>query len=205
VFVAWSAQNIDRTVTLYRACLKTDRTLVVDLYTAEVLEMLGEFGRLPQPDWAGVKIVVTSAMARMYRRKGDEAFVERMVPFGMSAKKLSATPEKWVVMVRPSLMRDYAKSGVEPNVADAWSWSMWRGYLKNDDGRLVQKWFDDGGSRAAHIHTSGHASPDDLREFASRINPKLLIPVHGIAWDHEQAGFSNILRLVDGEPVNLQQ
>jgi len=31
-------------------------------------------------------------MARMYRRKGNEAFVERMVPFGISAKKLSATP-----------------------------------------------------------------------------------------------------------------
>jgi ribonuclease J len=40
VFVAWSAQNVDRTVTLYRACLKTGRTLVVDLYAAEVLEML---------------------------------------------------------------------------------------------------------------------------------------------------------------------
>ena len=71
VFVSWSAQNIDSTVTLYRACLKTGRTLVVDLYTAEVLETLGEFGKLPRPDWAGIKIVVTSAMARMYRRKGN--------------------------------------------------------------------------------------------------------------------------------------
>jgi hypothetical protein len=44
VFVSWLAQNVDRTVTLYRACLKAGRTLVVDLYTAEVLEMLGEFG-----------------------------------------------------------------------------------------------------------------------------------------------------------------
>jgi ribonuclease J len=57
--------------------------------------MLGEFGKLPRPDWAGIKVVVTSAMARMYRRKGNEAFVERMVPFGISAKKLSATHEKW--------------------------------------------------------------------------------------------------------------
>jgi ribonuclease J len=121
VFVSWSAQNIDRTVTLYRACLKAGRTLVVDLYTAEVLEMLGEFGKLPQPDWAGIKVVVTSAMRRMYRRKGKEAFVDRMVPYGISAKRLSASHEKWVVMVRPLLMKDYAKSGVEPNGADAWS------------------------------------------------------------------------------------
>ena len=203
VFVSWSAQNVDRTITLYQACLKAGRILVVDLYTAEVLEMLGEFGKLPRPDWAGVKIVVTSAMARMYRRKGNDAFVERMVPFGISAKKLSATHEKWVVMVRSSLMRDYARSGVEPNAADAWSWSMWRGYLKNDDGRLVQKWFDDGGSRAAHLHTSGHASPVDLRVFANSMQPRWLVPIHGVAWDTEAGGFPRIRRLTDGESMTL--
>jgi ribonuclease J len=51
VFVVWSAQNVDRTVTLYRACLKAGRTLVVDLYTAEVMEALAEFGKLPRPVW----------------------------------------------------------------------------------------------------------------------------------------------------------
>ena len=98
VFVAWSAQNIDRTVTLYRACLKTGRTLVIDLYTAEVLEKLASFGKLPQPDWSAMKVVVTKAFSRLYRRRGENAFVERMVPHGISAKKLALTPEKWVVM-----------------------------------------------------------------------------------------------------------
>ena len=203
VFVSWSAQNVDRTVTLYRACLKTGRTLVVDLYAAEVLEMLAEFGRLPRPDWAGIKIVVTSAMARMYRRKGNEAFVERMVPFGISAKKLNATQEKWVVMVRPSLMRDYARNGVEPNADDAWSWSMWRGYLGNKDGALVSKWFQDGGSRASHIHTSGHASPDVLRSFAHTMNAEQLVPIHGAAWDGDTTGFPSVRRLADGETMTL--
>jgi ribonuclease J len=203
VFVSWSAQNVDRTVTLYRACLKTGRTLAVDLYTAEVLEMLGEFGKLPQPDWAGIKIVVTSAMARMYRRKGKEGFVERMVPFGISAKKLNATHEKWVVMVRPSLMRDYVRSGVEPNVDDAWSWSMWRGYLGNKDGALVSQWFEDGRSRANHIHTSGHASPAVLQTFAHAMNAKQLVPIHGAAWDGDTSGFLSIRRLVDGETITL--
>lgn len=203
VFVSWSAQNVDRTVTLYRACLKAGRTLVVDLYTAEVLEMLGEFGKLPRPAWAGVKVVVTSSMARMYRRKGNEAFVKRMVPFGISAKKLIATPEKWVVMVRPSLIRDYARSGVEPSGSDAWSWSMWRGYLNDKDGALVTKWFGDGGSRANHIHTSGHASPAVLRSFAHAMNAKQLVPIHGAAWDGDTNGFPTIRRLVDGETITL--
>ena len=203
VFVAWSAQNIDRTVTLYRACLKTGRTLVVDLYSAEVLEKLAAFGKLPQPDWPAMKVVVTKAFSRMYRKKGDEAFVERMVPHGISAKRLATTPEKWVVMVRPSLMRDYEPAGVVPNADDAWSWSMWRGYLKDDDGRLLQVWFEKGGARAAHIHTSGHASTADLRAFAAAMKPNWMVPIHGVAWDSQPDGFPSIRRLVDGEPLVL--
>jgi ribonuclease J len=139
----------------------------------------------------------------MYRRKGNEAFVERMVPFGISAKKLSATHEKWVVMVRPSLMRDYVRSGVEPNADDAWSWSMWRGYLDNKDGALVSRWFEDGGNRANHIHTSGHASPAVLRSFAHAMNAKQLVPIHGAARDRDTTGFPTIRRPVDGETITL--
>jgi ribonuclease J len=201
VFVAWSAQNVDRTVTLYRACLKTGRTLVVDLYTAEVMEALAEFAKLPRPGWNNLKVVITSAFVRMYRRIGRESFVERMVPHGIAAAKLAQTPEKWAVMVRPSLLRDYAPNGIVPNEDDAWCWSMWRGYLENDDGKLVRKWFDDGGSRAAHIHTSGHASPVDLRSFADAMNAETLVPIHGVAWDGDATGFFSIRRLADGEPM----
>lgn len=203
VFVAWSAQNVDRTVTLYRACLKAGRTLVVDLYTAEVMEALAEFGKLPAPGWNNLKVVITSALARMYRRNGRESFVERMAPHGVSAAKLAQTAERWVIMVRPSLMRDYVPNGVAPDADDAWCWSMWPGYLNNDDGLLVRRWFEEGGSRAAHIHTSGHASPADLRSFARAMNARQLVPIHGVAWDGDTTGFSSIRRLADGEPMTI--
>jgi len=203
IFVAWSAQNIDRTVTLYRACLRSGRTLVVDLYTAEVLDMLASFGRLPRPGWRNLKVVVTSAFARMYRNTGREGFVSRMAKHGIAADKLAETPSQWVVMTRPSLMRDYEAKGVVPTPRDAWCWSMWRGYLMNEDGRKVQAWFDGGQCPADHIHTSGHASPADLRRFATATQPKALIPIHGVNWDSEASGFPPIRRLADGEPVVL--
>ena len=203
VFVAWSAQNVDRTVTLYRACLKSGRTLVVDLYSAEVMDMLAEFGKLPAPGWKNLKVVVTSGFARMYRNTGREAFVERMVKHGIAAGKLAETPEKWVVMTRPSLMRDYQAKGVVPGPADAWSWSMWSGYLKNEDGQKVSAWFDGNGCPGTFVHSSGHASPSDLRRFAENIKPKVLIPIHGVAWDSETEGFADIRRLADGEPLVL--
>lgn len=207
VFVSWSAQNVDRTVTLFKACANKEvgRTLVVDLYTAEVMEMLAKFGKLPRPGWRHIKVVVTKAFARMYENTGRGSFLQRMLPYGISAKALADTPSKWVIMTRKSLLLDYENCGVVPTPADVWSWSQWRGYLDKGDGAVVKNWFEARGCPACHIHTSGHASPVDLREFAKRINPKLLIPVHGVAWDHEQTGFSNILRLGDGVPVDLQE
>lgn len=205
VFVSWSAQNVDRTVTLFRACANREvkRTLVVDLYTAEVLDILSRFGKLPRPGWRSIKVVVTHAFAQMYKKTGREDFVERMVPYGISAKVLADNPARWVIMTRKSLLRDFEKCGVLPTPSDAWSWSLWRGYLEEENGAILQDWFESRGCPACHIHTSGHASSAALREFANRIRPKMLIPVHGVAWDNEQEGFPNVLRLADGEPYNL--
>uniref|UniRef100_Q02AY2 Beta-lactamase domain protein n=1 Tax=Solibacter usitatus (strain Ellin6076) TaxID=234267 RepID=Q02AY2_SOLUE len=203
VFVAWSAQNVDRTVTLYRACLKTGRTLIVDLYTAEVMEALAEFGKLPRPSWNNLKVVITKAFGKVYRETGRADFVDRVAPYGIAAARLAETPSRWVAMVRSSLIRDYVANDVQPNSDDAWCWSMWQGYLKNEEGARVQAWFEEGGSRAAQIHTSGHASPSQLRTFAQAMNAEQLIPIHGDAWDENTDSFPSIRRLADGEPMTL--
>ena len=203
VFVCWSAQNIDRTVSLYRACIKTRRTLAVDLYTAEVLELLGEAGRIPQAGWNNIKVVVTRGLARMYEAKGRKDFVERMAAHGISAAKLAENRGRWVVMTRPSMVRDFEAKSVRPTAEDAWSYSQWRGYLTQPDGVALKAWFDQGGARATHIHTSGHASVADLHVFASAMKPRMLVPIHGVAWDAESAGFANVVRLKDGEPLAI--
>jgi ribonuclease J len=203
VFVAWSAQNIDRTVTLYRACLKAGRTLAVDLYTAEVLRLLEPHAKLPQPGWPSLKVVVTGALARMYRRKGREAFVQEMVPHGISARNLAENSARWAIMFRPSLINDFERGGVVPTGDDVWSWSMWGGYLQNEGGRRTRDWFDAGGATSRHIHTSGHASPAQLRAFAAAVRPGCLVPIHGLAWGTEREGFPPIRDLKDGEPMQL--
>lgn len=205
VFVAWSAQNIDRTVTLYRACLRTGRTLVIDLYTAEVLDVLAESGKLPRAGWNNIKVVITRAFSRLYKSKGREEFVQRMAAHGLSAAALATDPERWVVMTRPSLIRDFESKGVIPTPDDAWSYSQWRGYLAAEDGRRLQSWFEHGGARAAHLHTSGHASTRDLQAFAEAMQPEHLVPIHGVNWDAEVGAeaFPRITRLADGQPFTL--
>ena len=208
VFVSWSAQNIDRTVTIYRACKRTNRTLVLDLYTLDVLERLSAlYDSLPRLGWPNVRAVVTSSMKRLYEnpeRMNAPAFVERCARSGnaMGAAGLSGASDS-VVMLRPSLLRDYFQKGVSIEPADTWVFSMWSGYLETPEYEDVRRLFESAGAAFAKIHTSGHASRDDLEAFARRIAPRHLVPIHSFTWDEHVDRFSNVRRLRDGERFTI--
>jgi ribonuclease J len=202
VFVAWSAQNIDRTVTLYRAAKRTGRTLVIDLYTADVLDRISERTRVPRAGYTNLKVVVTRGLRGYYRKIGRDDFVVRMVPHGLAARHLVLGLH--VVMLRRSLIADYERAGVVPTADDAFNFSMWRGYLSEPDIAEVLEWCRRGGAEVAYIYTSGHASPADLRAFATAIRPKVTVPVHGVKWDEESHGFGTIRRLADAEPMIIR-
>lgn len=57
VGVCASAQNIDRVVSIYRACKWTDRTLLLDLYAMEVLRATGN-PNLPAAGWPNLAVYV---------------------------------------------------------------------------------------------------------------------------------------------------
>jgi ribonuclease J len=186
-------------VTLYRAAKRTGRTLVIDLYTADVLDRISAGTRVPRAGFPNLKVVVTKGLGNYYRRLGREDFIERMVPHGISAKQLVGG--RHVAMVRRGLIADYQRACVVPTADDAFNFSMWRGCLSEPDIAEVLEWCRTGGAEIAYIHTSGHASPTDLRAFAAAICPKVTVPVHGVKWDEESHGFGTIRRLADAEPM----
>jgi len=104
-----------------------------------------------------------------------------------------------VVMLRSSLLQDFGKKGVEPAAGDAWVFSMWSGYLKTPEYQRVREAFEVAGASFAQIHTSGHASRDDLEAFARRIAPRGLVPIHSFTWDEHLDRFENVQRLRDGQ------
>ncbi|NLN63685.1 MAG: MBL fold metallo-hydrolase [Myxococcales bacterium] len=204
VFVSWSAQNIDRTVTIYRACKQTRRTLLVDLYTVDVLEQLGAYCKsLPQMGWPNLRGVVTAGIKRLYEtpdRLNRPEFFERCCRsrHAFSAEKIESGPRNNVVMLRPSLLRDYVRKGLTLTKDDCWIFSMWSGYLNEGGYKAINEAFDSAGARFEQIHTSGHASRADLQAFASSINAKHLVPIHSFDWDQHTDGFENVTRLDDG-------
>ena len=90
---------------------------------------------------------------------------------------------------------------IEP--ADTWVFSMWSGYLETPEYEDVRRLFESAGAAFAKIHTSGHASRDDLEAFARRIAPRHLVPIHSFTWDEHVDRFSNVRRLRDGERFTI--
>ena len=199
IFTAWSGQNIDRTVPLHRAAMRSGRDLVIDLYTAEVLEAISDGTRLPRPGFPNLKVVVTRGLRNHYMTLGREDFVARMAQHGLSARALTGSRD--VIMLRDGLIRDYADKAVLAGPEDAFVWSMWRGYFQETSP--AAQWARAGGAEMLFHHTSGHASAEDLRAFAAAIAPRRVLPVHGANWPTEGQAFPGLHALADGEVLEL--
>lgn len=202
VFVNWSAQNLDRTVTLFRAARRTGRKLAVDLYGADVLQRLARGTRIPVPgaEFPELKVLITSAGKRLYKRLGRDDFIEQMVssPFATSRYSLKADPA--IIIHRDSMAAEFAAGGLGFTAEDAYVFSNWKGYLKDGDPKTGWAKAQACGSKTRKLHTSGHASPADLTRFAAAFAPKALVPVHGLAWDSPAIPLPPVQRLADGEP-----
>jgi len=53
------------------------------------------------------------------------------------------------------------------------------------------------------IHSSGHASIDDLKLLANSIKPKQLVPIHTFYPDQYKKHFQNVIELSDGDEKTL--
>lgn len=201
LFVQWSAQNIDRTVTLYRAALRTGRSLVVDLYAADVLERVAEGTGIPRPgvEFDSLKVVITPSGSRMYKRQGRDEFVTRMAKCGAGTSRRRLGSERSIIMLRDSMLKDFASDGLGFASDDAYVFSNWSGYLDPADPRTGWAMAEAAGATTVKLHTSGHASPAALSAFASAMAPKTVIPVHGVEWEDPDIDLPPLTRLKDGE------
>ncbi|HBK05614.1 MAG TPA: MBL fold metallo-hydrolase [Acetobacteraceae bacterium] len=196
--VCASAQNIDRVVSVYRACKRTGRTLVLDLYALEVLAATGS-PNIPAPGWPNLAVYVPEYQRRHIARTERFDIVDRYKPYRIYRDKLAGMAARAVMLFRPAMMRDIDL------MAGAWIgarmiWSQWDGYLPSDANRVFQAALTERGVPLEVIHTSGHASIADLKRLAEAMAPDALVPVHTFNGDRFADLFgTNVSRRMDGE------
>ena len=173
--VVSSAQNIDRLVTVYRAARRSGRTLLVDLYTATVVQSIGR-PTIPQPGFPqlGVYIprrqrVLVKETAQFHRTRDVRA--HRVFP-----EQLRADPARYVVLAGNSAVAELLTEGALRS--GVLIWSMWEGYLAEPSGRRMLAAAAAAGVAVLHQHTSGHAPLRDLKRLAQAIAPQRIVPIH---------------------------
>ena len=173
--VAASAQNIDRMVSLYRACKRTGRTLIIDLYTAEILRATGN-PNIPQSDWPHVGVYVPQYQRVQIKRNGRFDLLEPHGAQRIYPEQLASLAPRAAMVFRPAMLRDLDRAACLTRAGAIWS--QWDGYLKQPRGEALSQELATRGIPLKHAHTSGHASIPDLQRLAAAVTPKMLVPIH---------------------------
>jgi ribonuclease J len=97
----------------------------------------------------------------------------------------------------PSMMADVERA--ECIGASRLIYSLWSGYLKNDQQKPLLEWLKRHDIPLDECHTSGHAAVADLARLRKTFSNAPLVPVHTEHPDRFEELFGNVQRHEDGE------
>jgi len=191
----FSPQNIDRLVTIYRACLRSGRDLVIDLYTEAIAAATGR-DTIPRADWDRVRVYLPrSQKARVVREQAFDR-TEAVKPHRIYPEELAARRSELVMLFRGSMSRELEEIGCLEEACCIWS--MWPGYLREPSGERLRAWLEQLGIPMVIHHASGHAFIPDLQRLVRALAPRRVVPIHTFAGDRFAEFFPRVERQADG-------
>ena len=209
-FLLSSSQNIDRIVSAYRACKRAGKLLVIDIYTAWVLEQLRQITQnTPAMDWPEIRVFAKHSQDERLTANpeyfGD--FRKRLYLHRVKREELHATPESFLYFGKMSsfhLIDEFKNAAAPVNV----TYSQWLGYL---DGKhadyygsdQIAAYRSDPAVNFVYAHTSGHAPVEDLKKLATALKPRMMVPIHTEHAERFQDHFDNVTTLIDGKTFVL--
>jgi len=201
-FIVCSSQNLDRLTSIFNAARRTGSLLVIDLYTAYVLHRLGLM-RPGRPDNLSpeTRIKYWDDQGDKLGAAGEEKFL-----FSFNAIKIrfpEIIPRRKKVLYLAKNNR-YLKRAFDklPDAAGVeLIWSLWDGYLREKS--VLGKFASSNNLDIKHIHASGHASEQDLRNLARSLDPKVLVPVHTERPELFENIHDKVAIAEDGKPIEI--
>jgi len=192
-FVACSSQNIDRIVSIYKACKKSNRIFVIDPYTAYILNRLKKISpNIPQFNW-GKNIRVFFVPNSYTNKMGDDKSLFKFKSAKITYEEMQDNRRKLVIKDSYLTRKIFAnKKDLENSKC---IFSMWDGYLRD-----VKDFWDNNNVPIIKVHSSGHAYVEELQEFVEALKPKTIVPIHTFdGEDYKNLFSSHVLELKDKE------
>jgi ribonuclease J len=195
-----SGQNIDRLVTVYRACKRAGRQFIVDMYTAHVLRATGN-ANVPQAEWPNVRVFLPSGQKHRIIESNrfdvsDSYRGRRIFP-----EELKAAAPTSVMLFRPSMIRDLERSECLDGARVVHS--MWSGYLGSESAQPLHEWAQKRNIGIDACHTSGHASVSDLKRLRDAFHRAKVVPIHTSEPARFDVTFGNAISCADGNWWNV--
>jgi ribonuclease J len=193
VMGTFSALDVDRIVTLYKAAQKAGRVFVVDAYTAFVLYLIGSQAKVPRPSRdMGIRVFFN----HLFERRNLNNIREKFQADRIELSEVLAEPKKHLMVFRPSMV-EFDFNGQLPSQCRC-LYGYWKGYLKNQDWVDLQKLIARGNGDFIPAHVSGHAYVADIISFVNSVNARTVIPIHTFEPQMYQEHFANVTMLKDG-------
>jgi ribonuclease J len=199
-YVFTSSQNLDRLVSIYCAVRRSGKTLIIDLYTAFVLDKLSIISpSIPQFGWEGIRVLY-SYYHRQKLADLDKFLLYKYKKSKIEFEEIRNKPNDKVLLAKDSR---YFRS-IIAKLADSSKtiaiYSMWHGYLERSN---LQQFLESNGISITEIHTSGHAYVSQLQTLVNALKPRWIIPIHTFYPEKFQEMFPNVIQVEDKETISL--
>jgi len=199
-YVFTSSQNLDRLVSIYRAVRRSGKILVIDLYTAFVLDKLSIISpSIPQFSWEGIRVLFSHYHAQRLAEQDVELLYKYRIA-KIEFEEIHSTPQDKVLLAKDSRYFRNIILKLKQNGESIAIYSMWHGYLERSD---LEKFLKSCGIAMTEVHTSGHAYVSQLKRLANALKPRFIIPIHTFYPEKYPEMFPNVILLNDGETINL--
>jgi len=162
-FLFASSQNIDRIVSAYKACRRTNSILVIDIYTAYILQRLSKITKhLPQFDWQNIRVKFFKYHAEKLAEAGSEKLLYVFNKRKIEMAEIDAKKNNILMLLRDNSLFPKVVGHIHDIQGAIIIYSMWEGYLTGE----FKNYCKNVGIKIKQVHTSGHATVEDLKAFA---------------------------------------
>lgn len=197
-----SGQNIDRLVSIYRACKRSEKLFVMDVYTATVLKTLSEFAALPYPsrEFYDIKVIFPYFLCKRLSNMNNEKILYQFRNYKITKEEINRNKQNVVMTVRPSMKFDLDHI---PNIDGGnLVYSLWEGYLQKEYTNKFIDYLKGRKFKVFSVHTSGHADIETLKKMVDALKPKCIIPIHTFKGSEYKNHFNfPVKELRDGQEV----
>lgn len=170
--------------------------MIIDLYTAAILEATGN-ANLPQSAWSDIALYVPQTQRLQIKNNAWFDLLKRHSTNRIFIEDIKHLSNRATLLFRPlhrfDLEREECLSGA------IYIYSQWEGYWDQSAYDMVKDWLERYSIPKLSIHTSGHASPSELKKLVKALSPRKVVPIHSFFPEKYPELFPNVEAHNDGE------